>query len=204
MTARLELTLRNWLRKAGLAAPILKLLNWRKSSAQGRLRSEYQQRRPTVVSLRNLPFEPRVTVRNVEEYVHYLSEPEVDIFRFAIGRLKPSDCVWDVGGNVGIYALAAAQAVGPQGLVCVFEPLKEGYDRLTANITLNGAANIRAVDVALGASAAKLFMQANPASVEGDHRVVDRPPEGAPVREVEVVRGDDFVQRPGIRPPNLL
>lgn len=36
--------------------------------------------------------------------------------------IKPGQTVWDVGGNLGFFALSAAAQVGPQGQVAVFEP----------------------------------------------------------------------------------
>jgi FkbM family methyltransferase len=36
--------------------------------------------------------------------------------------IRPSDCVWDVGANVGFYSELFAVAVGPAGKVISFEP----------------------------------------------------------------------------------
>jgi FkbM family methyltransferase len=36
--------------------------------------------------------------------------------------IRPGDCVWDVGANVGIYSELFALAVGPSGKVLSFEP----------------------------------------------------------------------------------
>jgi FkbM family methyltransferase len=36
--------------------------------------------------------------------------------------IRPGDCVWDVGANVGIYSELFALAVGPSGKVVSFEP----------------------------------------------------------------------------------
>jgi FkbM family methyltransferase len=36
--------------------------------------------------------------------------------------VRPGDCVWDVGANVGLYSESFAAAVGPAGRVISFEP----------------------------------------------------------------------------------
>jgi FkbM family methyltransferase len=39
-----------------------------------------------------------------------------------IACIRPGDCVWDVGANVGLYSELFAAAVGPDGKVISFEP----------------------------------------------------------------------------------
>ena len=36
--------------------------------------------------------------------------------------IRPGDCVWDVGANVGLYSEVFAAAAGPSGKVISFEP----------------------------------------------------------------------------------
>jgi FkbM family methyltransferase len=51
--------------------------------------------------------------------------------------VKPGDCVWDVGANVGLYALYAALRVGAGGTVVAFEPAADNYAALCRNVSLN-------------------------------------------------------------------
>lgn len=46
-------------------------------------------------------------------------------------QLRPGDCVWDVGANIGHYTAQFSQAVGPQGQVIAFEPSPHNQIRLT-------------------------------------------------------------------------
>jgi FkbM family methyltransferase len=39
-----------------------------------------------------------------------------------LGCIRPGDCVWDVGANIGLYSELFAAAVGPTGKVVSFEP----------------------------------------------------------------------------------
>ena len=51
--------------------------------------------------------------------------------------VQPGDCVWDVGANVGLYALYAALRVGQTGRVTAFEPAADNYAALCRNVALN-------------------------------------------------------------------
>jgi FkbM family methyltransferase len=54
--------------------------------------------------------------------------------------VRPGDCVWDVGANVGLYALYAALKVGRGGAVVAFEPAADNYAALCRNVALNPTA----------------------------------------------------------------
>ena len=45
-----------------------------------------------------------------------------DLFRFADGYVKEGDIVYDVGANLGVFAVCAAIRTGPTGRVYAFEP----------------------------------------------------------------------------------
>jgi FkbM family methyltransferase len=51
--------------------------------------------------------------------------------------VRPGDCVWDIGANVGLYALYAALRVGAGGTVVAFEPGADNYAALCRNVALN-------------------------------------------------------------------
>lgn len=56
--------------------------------------------------------------------------------------LRPSDTFLDVGSNIGLFSLHAAQVIGSQGKVYSFEPAPKTYSRLIENVNLNGFGNI--------------------------------------------------------------
>ncbi len=49
-------------------------------------------------------------------------------------RLEQGDTVVDVGGNIGFFALFAAQQVGPPGQVVSVEPIPTLHEKLSYNI----------------------------------------------------------------------
>jgi FkbM family methyltransferase len=75
--------------------------------------------------------------------------------------VQAGDCVWDVGANVGLYALYAALRLGEGGQVVAFEPAADNYAALTRNVALNPtAARVSCFCLALsdGTGAAELHL----------------------------------------------
>lgn len=62
--------------------------------------------------------------------------------------LRPGDSFWDVGANIGYFALLAATVVGATGCVVAFEPGQQAFQRFQENITLNHFDQITAVPLA--------------------------------------------------------
>jgi FkbM family methyltransferase len=79
---------------------------------------------------------------------------------FVGGSFEPNEFAWldtilrpgmtfvDVGANDGLYALFAAQRVGPQGKVLAIEPSQREFMRLDRNLRLNRLTNVRAFRLA--------------------------------------------------------
>lgn len=62
--------------------------------------------------------------------------------RHFVGRLSPGMTVWDIGANVGVYALSAARSVGRAGRVYAIEPMAENIQFLLIHIALNHIENV--------------------------------------------------------------
>ncbi len=63
--------------------------------------------------------------------------------------LTPGMVFLDVGANEGFYTVFASRCVGKAGSVWAFEPSRREMECLTANVRLNGLANVRPFCVAL-------------------------------------------------------
>ena len=63
--------------------------------------------------------------------------------------VKPGDLVCDIGANVGLFTVPLAAAVGLEGCVWSFEPLRSNVLRLKENIARNGLTNIDIFPIAL-------------------------------------------------------
>ena len=106
----------------------------------------------------------------------------------------------DVGAHVGMYSVAAARALGPQGRVLAFEPNPAARAQLEANVELNRCDNVvvsrAAVSDAVGETVLHVPATPDPSfsSLEGG-----RFAEGEPVA-VATTTVDAAVHEHGLRP----
>jgi hypothetical protein len=66
-------------------------------------------------------------------------------------QVQPGMVVADIGANVGLYTYLLARRVGERGIVYAFEPNPPLFASLETNCRINGVANVRLHNVALGA-----------------------------------------------------
>ena len=81
---------------------------------------------------------------------------EQQVLERLISIVKPGDVVYDIGANMGLYAVFLGQAAGPRGQVIAIEPEPHYCERLRSNAALNGLRNIRVACLALGDRPGKL------------------------------------------------
>lgn len=129
---------------------------------------------------------------------------EHDLLADVTAAVKPGDTVYDVGANMGLYAVFLAQAVGEQGLVLAFEPERHYCERLSANVALNHLKNVRIIALALGErSYTSNFLpsergRAAPRLAELEKATAKS------ARRVSVVQGDEWVAAEKIPLPRLV
>jgi FkbM family methyltransferase len=136
-----------------------------------------------------------------------------------LGALRAGDVVYDIGGNIGLYALPSAMklaALGPgshglTGRVYAFEPVPEWCQRLRQNICRNALPNLDVFDVALAdkRGRAAFTVRAVPGSGLGAGSLVQGydaylPNATQRTIEVEVQRGDEFVAKRSLPLPTVL
>jgi len=120
---------------------------------------------------------------------------------------RPGDVVFDVGANLGFYTVLLAKAVGPIGTVVAFEPELGVLERMKENAEINGVANIRGFNVALGETEATVPLEVDSRlgsglhiMAGGDHSVRA----GFATRDVRQVRGDAYVAAQALPVPALI
>jgi FkbM family methyltransferase len=105
--------------------------------------------RTTAVALVNLnrwlARHPRVHSVLVATYNRLVGEKRAS--RALLGEIRPGDCVWDIGANVGLYTRLFLDRVGPTGRVVAVEPVPSHLEQL---LTVGRPDRLTVVPVALG------------------------------------------------------
>lgn len=117
--------------------------------------------------------------------------------------------VYDVGGDQGIFTLFMAKRVGNTGKVIVFEPNPRSYQRILANVQLNGFDNVRVLPVGLGERAEKLtfvFPKSEPARGSAAQSVRAQVAEeaNAVTCKIEVAALDEEIALRNLPAPDLI
>ncbi len=84
--------------------------------------------------------------RSLQTYGEYC-EDEVRLFQKVV---RPGDTVLDIGANIGAHTVFLANAVGQDGRVIAFEPLRSNFQMLCANLALNGLQHVEPMHAAVG------------------------------------------------------
>jgi len=85
----------------------------------------------------------------IQSYIYYFGVWEPHLTHFIEERLARGDTFVDVGANIGYFSLLASSLVGSRGTVVAIEASPGIFAQLQANIALNRADNIRALNVAV-------------------------------------------------------
>lgn len=75
---------------------------------------------------------------------------EEDFFAALLSVLRTGDVLFDIGSNLGKFAIPFAKVVGENGRVVAFEPEAQSFARLKENVQLNGLSNVLVFRKALG------------------------------------------------------
>ena len=108
--------------------------------------------RPVIIDLS--PFDAKLRLRprfSEGSTWPFLYRARYETELLTLKDLLPSGGVFiDGGASVGIYTVAAASVVGPDGVVVSFEPARDTFAQLRDNVRLNGATNVRLIQGAMG------------------------------------------------------
>lgn len=84
-------------------------------------------------------------------------EYEPEVWLHLMREVRPGDVVADVGAYIGLYSIALAKRVGPEGSVIAFEPNPASFAALQEHVALNSVnKRVRLHKVAVGAVEARV------------------------------------------------
>lgn len=105
--------------------------------------------------------------------------------------LKPGQVAIDAGANIGTHAVFLAKTLGPTGGVVAFEPQRIIYQRLCANVALNGHNNVWTIQAGLGREAGHLMVPSIDYSKTGNFGGLelrdDGPGERVPITTIDAL-----------------
>ena len=113
--------------------------------------------------------------------------------------IRPGDCVWDVGANVGLYTERFADQVTDQGRVLAFEPSPRNIRQLTTRFATRPTVVL--CPVGLGATAGTIDFYVNEADDLGTTDSLFARGPNAVTHPVEVRVGDDYL---AAHPPQVI
>lgn len=114
-------------------------------------------------------------------------------------QLRPGDCVWDVGANVGYYTRRFAERVGSEGRVFAFEPSPHNFARLQAEC--EALSNVTILNMGLGSEDSILAFEQGDDDLGATSRIVES---GASGTTVEVRAGTSALAAGLASPPNVV
>lgn len=121
-----------------------------------------------------------------------------------LASIRPDDCVWDIGANIGLYTQKFSDLAGVDGNVYAFEPSPVNLIRLKEGVSKKE--NIVVLPVALGADEAIMNFQQGDDLIGATSKIVTELTESYSEDsvEVELVRGDELVSSGKAILPNVI
>lgn len=168
------------------------------------LRLEYRRASsPHEISIGSATASFRFTDERDFRRISTLSD-EANVLESFLNELRPTDTVWDVGGNVGTHACLFASVV-PEGRVVSFEPHPSYADRLRTNADINGFKNIEVQELGLAEASTteELNLLASEDELHEGRHTLASADEAVDKMEITLERGDALALD-GIPAPNVL
>lgn len=129
---------------------------------------------------------------------------ETSVQEAMLRHLGPGDVFYDVGANLGFFALLGARMVGDGGRVYAFEAAPDNAQAIQANAHLNSLANVEVIAKAVAARSGTGRLQVvddqswSKLADYGEHPYTER------VIEVELVAIDELLAAGELPPPALV
>ncbi len=67
---------------------------------------------------------------------------EPQVWKHFMSSLNTGDVIADVGAHIGLYTVALARRLAPNGRVIAFEPHEQNFNALTYHVKMNGVRTV--------------------------------------------------------------
>lgn len=159
-----------------------------------------------ILSIQCLDFEAKFLALNPDDLrlVESVtgSAGERRVIESFLSLISLGETVFDIGANIGTYAILLAKRVGQKGKVIAFEPEEKSLALLEKNIALNQLENIQVVAKALGDKAVTTSLYLG--KTTGNFSLVKSYEDHIASQKIEVVAGDEFVLENKITIPSAI
>ena len=131
-----------------------------------------------------------------ELYCYGFEEAEINFFKKYI---KQGDVIIDIGANIGLFTLIAADKTGSQGKVISFEPSPQTFMWLKENISANNLENVSPFKMALSDREGSIEFFVSSEGYDAFNSVI-KPSKGTNynVENVVTTKLDSFVEKEGL------
>jgi FkbM family methyltransferase len=121
-----------------------------------------------------------------------------------LGSIRPSDQVWDIGANVGIYTKRFASISGPNGGVTAFEPNVSAAEQLRHNC--RDLQTVSVESMALGEMSRDIDFYVSDIDADPTNSVVsyERRSEDVRKQRVTMVTADSYIDTHPGKTPNII
>jgi FkbM family methyltransferase len=108
--------------------------------------------RDAVVRILSGPLRGKKWIAGAASHGYWVGTYETALLKTFADAISPGTVIYDVGANVGIYALLACIRTGPAGSVYSFEPAERNFAYMQRHIALNRVENCTLVQAAVSDS----------------------------------------------------
>jgi len=131
------------------------------------------------------------------------SEYEDTFKKSMVDSIRPNDCVWDIGANVGFYTLIFSEIVGVRGSVYSFEPSELNLKLLRDNT--QGQSNINIHPIALGDRDSLVAFHQGEDSLGATSKIIEGSNDSGGIhKQVKLTRGDKIIEDGLASIPNFI
>lgn len=139
----------------------------------------------------------------IQRHLYFFGEYESEACFEWAERARSADTIFDIGANVGVYSLFAAES-NPNAHIYAFEPTPEVFSSLERNIAANQFANITVYRAAVGIHSGVTYLH-RCGGIDGANEGMNYvSSDRASLEQVETTTLDDFCANQRIRRIDLL